>query len=178
MRMIMPVLIVLFAIIGVVGAVDEVEIRKPVDGQTFDDCTTVIVRVRYIDDDGNGEIWARLWVDGELSGTNKLVGLGEGTHEITAEAADNEGYEGSIYSTVTITVVHCDDNDACTIDSCDPVLGCQHAAINCDDSDACTIDACDSVLGCQYEEVNCDDGDDNTIDTCDSVLGCQHAAIN
>src|SRR5690606_21969147 len=41
--------------------------------------------------------------------------------------------------------IDCDDGEGCTIDSCDPGLGCQHAARegSCSDADTCTVgDAC------------------------------------
>jgi hypothetical protein len=68
----------------------------------------------------------------------------------------------------------CDDMDACTADTCDIVLGCQHAPPSCDDGDACTTDTCDPVLGCQHPPADCDDMDSCTLDTCDVVTGCQH----
>ncbi len=45
---------------------------------------------------------------------------------------------------------NCDDQIACTIDSCDPVTGCSHTPDNsvCDDNDPCTIDVCDVNRGC------------------------------
>jgi hypothetical protein len=45
---------------------------------------------------------------------------------------------------------NCDDQIACTIDSCDPVTGCSHTPDNslCDDKDPCTIDVCDVNRGC------------------------------
>lgn len=46
-------------------------------------------------------------------------------------------------------VVVCDDDDGCTIDSCDPVSGCVAAPTDaCDDAIACTLDSCDAVQGC------------------------------
>lgn len=42
----------------------------------------------------------------------------------------------------------CDDDDACTVDVCDPDAGCIHTPINCDDGNACTQDACDTGFGC------------------------------
>jgi len=69
----------------------------------------------------------------------------------------------------------CNDENACTEDSCDPVTEeCVHDPINCDDGDACTIDSCDSVTGCANEPIDCDDGDAcNGSETCDSIEGCQ-----
>jgi hypothetical protein len=50
--------------------------------------------------------------------------------------------------------VNCDDQNACTIDACDPAVGtCTHGAISCDDNNACTADSCDPVAGCQHQAI-------------------------
>jgi hypothetical protein len=86
------------------------------------------------------------------------------------------------------TSLACDDADACTVDSCDPVDGCQHSAASCDDGVACTVDSCDPVLGCRHASAcvpgevcnaatglcesrcatssECDDANACTTDTC------------
>jgi len=52
--------------------------------------------------------------------------------------------------------VECDDNNACTTDSCDVAQGgCVNTPISCDDDDPCTVDSCDRVVGCQHEQVVC-----------------------
>jgi len=68
----------------------------------------------------------------------------------------------------------CDDGNACTTDSCDPIAGCIHVAASCDDSDACTSDSCDPVAGCIHAAASCDDSDACTSDSCDPVIGCSH----
>ncbi len=45
----------------------------------------------------------------------------------------------------------CDDGNACTVDYCDPVLGCMHDLIVCDDGNPCTTDYCDPVVGCVFD---------------------------
>lgn len=103
------------------------------------------------------------------------------------------------------TIALCDDNDACTVDSCDPVdghcsyeeiicddanacngqeicdpaIGCQTGEpINCDDANRCTVDICDPATGtCGYPSVSCDDGDPCTEDWCDTQSGCVHEYI-
>src|SRR5262249_48039932 len=101
----------------------------------------------------------------------------------------------------------CDDGDACTIDTCDPVQGCHHARIDCDDGNPCTADACDGGGTCIHAPVpdgtagrggdvrrgtprgeggicqaggavNCDDGDACTVDTCELPHGCRHARVD
>jgi hypothetical protein len=70
----------------------------------------------------------------------------------------------------------CDDQNVCTADTCDPILGCQHGAPDpCDDQNVCTADTCDPILGCQHGAPDaCDDSNVCTADTCDPILGCQH----
>jgi hypothetical protein len=43
----------------------------------------------------------------------------------------------------------CDDNNVCTIDSCDPELGCVYDYISCDN-----MEVCDYVLGCVESDVS------------------------
>ena len=50
-------------------------------------------------------------------------------------------------------VEDCDDDDACTVDTCDPESGCRHETLSCDDDDFCTNDACDAATGCTHEPV-------------------------
>jgi hypothetical protein len=73
----------------------------------------------------------------------------------------------------------CDDGDMCTIDYCDPAIGCWHSPLNpavvCDDGIACTHDTCDLAQehGCANTPVDefCDDGDSDTTDVCDVDIG-------
>ena len=79
------------------------------------------------------------------------------------------------------TVLSCDDGNACTVDACDPVLGCGHAAGNeggaCDDGDPCTggdtcaAGVCDGTVNglCCSQDADCDDGNPCTANTCDIV---------
>ena len=69
----------------------------------------------------------------------------------------------------------CDDNNACTDDSCDKEKGCQHAnnAASCDDGDACTEkDSCKSGACQPGATVKCDDNNVCTDDSCDKAKGC------
>jgi hypothetical protein len=72
----------------------------------------------------------------------------------------------------------CDDGNACTSDSCDPIEGCVHSPLTataCDDGDACTIgDACDDGKCVPGDPVSCDDSDPCTDDSCDGIEGCRH----
>src|SRR5512140_574403 len=83
----------------------------------------------------------------------------------------------------------CDDGDACTADSCVPVLGCQHvgttaccsADADCEDGDLCTTSTCINIVGgagvCSPKTTkSCDDGSAYTADSCDPGTGeCRHA---
>jgi hypothetical protein len=55
----------------------------------------------------------------------------------------------------------CHDSDCPRIDACTASIcqsgTCVNSDINCDDGNACTIDSCDPVAGCMHELVSCDD---------------------
>jgi len=71
---------------------------------------------------------------------------------------------------------NCDDGNACTVDSCDPTLGCVHTALTCQ-SDSCNTRVCNSTVGCVSTPVNCDDANPCTSDTCSIGTGCSHTVI-
>jgi len=87
----------------------------------------------------------------------------------------------------------CEDDNVCTTDACDPVLGCVHSlnegpcsdgdlcttgdhchlgaciasgALPCDDGNLCTDDACEALTGCTFtpNEAPCSDGNACTLD--------------
>jgi MYXO-CTERM domain-containing protein len=69
--------------------------------------------------------------------------------------------------------VDCNDQNACTTDSCDPNIGCAHVKKSCDDANACTIDSCDPAnADCSHADVVCDDQDPCTEDGCVAATGC------
>jgi Dictyostelium (slime mold) repeat len=74
----------------------------------------------------------------------------------------------------------CEDQNACTADSCDPVAGCRYApqrsGFTCTPEAACaTAGACDGAGTCQPGRgKNCDDGNPCTADSCDAQSGCKH----
>ncbi len=82
----------------------------------------------------------------------------------------------------TLTVVGpCNDNDACTIDTCDSqTLQCVFTPVSVDDGNPCTVDSCDPQTGqTTHVPISCDDGDACTVDSCDSQTGqCAHAPLN
>ena len=67
----------------------------------------------------------------------------------------------------------CSDEIGCTVDSCDAATGeCTFTAKDCSDDSACTTDSCDANTGlCVYEAKTCDDGDPCTTDSCDATTG-------
>ncbi len=77
----------------------------------------------------------------------------------------------------------CDDNNSCTTDSCDKLLGCKHSPNTdaCDDGDACTSgDKCTSGT-CNGTAIDpskvCVDNNPCTSDTCNPALGCLNKAL-
>lgn len=70
------------------------------------------------------------------------------------------------------TDLDCDDDNACTNDSCNPTAGCTYSAVNCDDSNACTDDDCSPSEGCTYQDATCDDTNVCTADSCNPAIGC------
>jgi len=71
----------------------------------------------------------------------------------------------------------CDDGNACTVNTCDPTVGCVASPVTCDDGDACTTDSCDALQGCVAAPISCDDGDACTIDSCNPATGCTTTVI-
>jgi hypothetical protein len=92
----------------------------------------------------------------------------------TGDACNTPVCNGGVCGT---EAVNCDDNNACTTDTCDPVTGCAHTQISCDDSNACTDDSCDPATGCVHKDISCDDGDVCTEDRCDPATGCFHPPV-
>jgi hypothetical protein len=84
------------------------------------------------------------------------------------------------------TAINCDDSNACTVDTCDPVRGCQHAAYQCPGvSDRCQTTLCTNgtVNGtltpiCGTTTRTCDDNITCTLDSCDPAVGCVFRAQN
>jgi hypothetical protein len=103
------------------------------------------------------------------------------------------------------TAVVCNDNDACTTDTCEPAIGCVFTPIDCDSGNVCFFDFCDSASGCVHlplagvqcgqepchersecdaagacvpgAEINCDDGNECTEDACGPMGTCLNTPI-
>ena len=76
----------------------------------------------------------------------------------------------------------CDDANVCTADTCDPVAGCQYAAVPdgspCADGTVCNgAETCAAGACAPGTPLDCDDANICTADTCDPLAGCQHAAV-
>ena len=84
----------------------------------------------------------------------------------------------TVQAACVFSPITCDDNDACTTDTCDPATGCVATPITCDDNDACTTDTCDPATGCVATPITCDDNDACTTDTCDPATGCVATPIS
>ena len=79
--------------------------------------------------------------------------------------------------------VGCDvDGDKCTLDHCGDKSGtcvATAAVADCDDQIACTLDTCDKATGCVHtpQDSACDDGNVCTTDTCAVGVGCTHPPV-
>jgi len=51
---------------------------------------------------------------------------------------------------VRVHAHHCNDNNACTTDTCNPATGCVFTPITCNDNNVCTTDTCDPATGCVF----------------------------
>ncbi len=105
----------------------------------------------------------------DVKGECSFAALGNATPCTKADACTaSAACFGDVCKSVPNT---CDDKDACTKDSCDPLKGCLHqpATGPCDDLDACTSnDQCDGGGKCSGK-AKCDDGDLCTADSCDAT---------
>ena len=123
----------------------------------------------------------------------QLDGSAWNTDLLEVRSEDHSGRELDLVSSFCLDE-HCDDNNQCTEDSCDPLTGecryepvevtcddenfCTHAdtcvkgvclgqPVSCDDSNPCTMDSCDVSGGCLYQHLDnfpCDDGNFCTVD--------------
>lgn len=75
--------------------------------------------------------------------------------------------------------VSCDDKNVCTVgDLCKKgVCTAGGATMPCDDNNACTTDSCDNIVGgCVHATLACDDKNPYTDDSCEPKWGCQFVA--
>lgn len=79
------------------------------------------------------------------------------------------------------TPVVCDDNNICTQDQTDALLGCTYSPVAgpCDDFDLCTVnDQCAGGQCVPGPDKDCEDGKYCTVDGCNPVAGCTHDNLN
>lgn len=93
---------------------------------------------------------------------------------------DENGNIVNITIQYRLTPVDCDDSNPCTLDTCDPLLGCQNTLIipgtPCDDGNLCTFDdTYDLDCNCVGIPLVCNDGNPCSADSCDPETGeCLH----
>jgi hypothetical protein len=97
--------------------------------------------------------------------------------EAGADAGADASVDGPGDVPVGCTVAaDCDDDNACTTDTCNTAHACEHAATAVDDSIACTVDACDTTTGAvthTTDDAMCEqDGKTCTVATCSATTGC------
>lgn len=120
--------------------------------------------------DGSAYLYVTEICDGVDNNTNGLIDEG-------LPDTDGDGIANCI-DTDHCTHVSTDDNNACTIDICDPATGgVSHLPVNPDDSNICTIDICDVTTGISNTPINTDDGNTCTTDTCDPTTGVAHTPL-
>jgi len=105
--------------------------------------------------------------DGTACGDNSnLCGL-------ISTCQSNSDIAGTI-STVCVSIddTHENDDNVCTIDSCDPATGqIKNTPIDLNDGNECTIDSCDPSTGPSHTSITVSDGNECTADTCNSSTG-------
>ncbi len=79
------------------------------------------------------------------------------------------------------TLVDCDDDNPCTVEECDAVLGCVQETLDgvaCLDDDPCTVgELCESGVCVGVTLKSCDDENPCTGDFCVPGVGCQHSIV-
>jgi hypothetical protein len=78
---------------------------------------------------------------------------------------------------VSINAPNCDDNNPCTMDICNPGLGCLHNprpnGSSCDDNDVCNgVELCQNGFCGPATPLFCEDTNPQTVNGCDPVRGC------
>jgi len=67
---------------------------------------------------------------------------------------------------------NCAAPDLCTTGTCNPLTGCEFVVKDCNDNDNCTVDTCEATTGqCVNTKKNCDDLKKCTMDTCEAITG-------
>ena len=112
--------------------------------------------------------------DGTPTEVEVVAGFSTTNHDT---ACDNGGQSGVSQSGFVSTCPTC-TGDHCNTSACNTTTGeCVLAPIVCNDNSACTTDTCDPATGCVFTPITCNDNNPCTSDTCDPSLGCVHTTI-
>ncbi len=122
--------------------------------------------------------------DGNICTTDTCdTATGNCTHTPTVPASCNDysacTTDGCTDNACTHTPVVCDDNNICTVNSCNSATGCVFTPtvpVSCNDNNACTTDGC-TANACTHTAVVCNDNNACTTDTCDPTTGCVYTPI-
>lgn len=90
------------------------------------------------------------------------------------ESSDKCKARGCAHNQCVYSTVVFNDQNPCTLDSCDPETGVKNTPLGpdaVDDGNPCTVDSCDPVKGTTHEAKLPDDGDPCTVDACDPQTG-------
>jgi hypothetical protein len=96
-----------------------------------------------------------------------------------ADCAAAERCSGAGVCVSCIADAECDDRNVCTTDACQPVAGCEHAAVpdgaSCADATVCDgVELCGAGVCQAGTALHCDDGlFCDGQESCDAVHGCQ-----
>jgi len=92
----------------------------------------------------------------------------------------SNGTVGGILTPLCSTIARsCDDNITCTLDSCDPAVGCLYRAQNASCSnDVCQVGVCDNTLGCAITPLSCGVAPNCTTATCVPFSGCNIESVS
>lgn len=73
---------------------------------------------------------------------------------------------------------NCDDDNACTVDRCEPASGCATDPVVCPSPATCSVSRCDPNVGCVSDALVCaDDGDPCTREACGADGTCSATPI-
>lgn len=157
---------------------------------TDDECVNPPVEDSFTCDEGN-----LCSIGACVSGTCESVAVDcSDDNECTTDSCDptvgctNTDLDGSVCGTAddlcvvgvcemgscSVTPLSCDDDNECTVDSCDPLTGCVYAPLDetaCMGDDLCVAGTCRTGV-CVTEPVLCDDGNECTANSCDPAIGC------
>ncbi len=92
------------------------------------------------------------------------------------EDTNHDGY-GDVCQCLADPEICEEPADPCQQAYCSPSEGCTTVPRVCDDQSACTVDSCDSS-GCMYNPVNGDDYNPCTFDYCDPLTGIVNEPIS